>query len=175
MAKLNGIQRSRAYPYSHFLNNLEEQLQMELDEVSRLEEIKWFQKARTEWIAKGDRNTRYYHIKTKIRRRNNRVLTLQDNNGNWVVGENDVKNLVVSYFKSLFQEDRIAEEMLMTWNLFPRIDQSRSADLGRIPSDVEIYDTIKSMGPFKAPGIDGFPPIFSKEIGNWWELMYAIL
>ncbi|KAK4267191.1 hypothetical protein QN277_024006 [Acacia crassicarpa] len=42
LARLNGIQRSRAYPHSQFLSELELELQRELDNLLRMEEIKWF-------------------------------------------------------------------------------------------------------------------------------------
>ena len=81
LARLGGIQKSPAYPYSRFLYNLESELQSQLNEILKVEEIKWFQKSRTGWISKGDRNTRYYHLKTSVRRRRNRVLALQDATG----------------------------------------------------------------------------------------------
>lgn len=61
LARLNGIQSSQSYPRSRHLRKLEIKLQRELAEILKLEEIKWFQKFRAEWIAKGDRDTRYYH------------------------------------------------------------------------------------------------------------------
>ncbi|KAK4264548.1 hypothetical protein QN277_025707 [Acacia crassicarpa] len=42
LARLNGIQNSKAYPYSSFLCDLELQLQRELEQVLRDEEVKWF-------------------------------------------------------------------------------------------------------------------------------------
>lgn len=57
LAKLNGIQKSAAYPFSKFLRNLKTALQYELEEILKWEEAKWFQKVRTEWINSGDRNT----------------------------------------------------------------------------------------------------------------------
>ncbi|XP_028785411.1 uncharacterized protein LOC114741327 [Neltuma alba] len=81
LARLAGIQKAEAYLYSSFLSDLEIKLQSELEEVLNLEEIKWFQKSRSEWITKGDRNTRYYHLKTHRRRKWNKILSLKDEQG----------------------------------------------------------------------------------------------
>ncbi|KAK4281551.1 hypothetical protein QN277_013029 [Acacia crassicarpa] len=165
LARLGGIQRSQAYPHSEYLCNLEYELQGKLSHLLKLEEIKWFQKSRSEWITKGDHNTRYYHLKTKMRRRRNRVVTLKDNNGVWVENEVAVKNLVIDYFKTLFCSGPTGNSELHTRANFPRIDQSRLANLGRPPSNEEIRSAMFSMGNYKAPGYDGFPPIFYKN--NW--------
>lgn len=84
LAHLRGIQNSNSYPYSNFLVNLEKRLQKELDVLLNLEEMKWFQKAKTEWIKSGDRNTRYYHLKSNFRRKRNRIVTLKYENGRWI-------------------------------------------------------------------------------------------
>ncbi|KAI9085945.1 hypothetical protein K1719_032022 [Acacia pycnantha] len=52
LGRLKGIQSSPAYPFSRFLCSLELNLQKELDEVLRAEEIMWFQKSRAVWISK---------------------------------------------------------------------------------------------------------------------------
>ncbi|KAK8976437.1 hypothetical protein V6N11_013573 [Hibiscus sabdariffa] len=44
-------------------------LRDELSETLQQEELLWFQRAHTEWIKDGDRNTKYYHHATKSRHR----------------------------------------------------------------------------------------------------------
>ncbi|CAL1354023.1 unnamed protein product [Linum trigynum] len=62
------------------LQNLRE----ELEEVLVQEEILWCQKARLEWMASGDRNTKYFHAKTLSHRCRNRISALKDAMGNWI-------------------------------------------------------------------------------------------
>ncbi|KAI9080561.1 hypothetical protein K1719_037527 [Acacia pycnantha] len=63
----------RALGNTQFLNFFPEAyVKEELKNVLRAEEIKWFQKSRSVWVSKGDRNTHYYHLKTKMRRRRNK-------------------------------------------------------------------------------------------------------
>jgi hypothetical protein len=81
---------------------LEQQLQRELDLVLQQEEAMWFQKSRSQWIKDGDRNTRYYHVKTITRRRRNRILMLKNEQNDWFENEEDLKHMVSDYYKSLF-------------------------------------------------------------------------
>jgi len=71
LARLNGIQNSQNYGYSHFLEELEKDLQEQLAITLYQEECLWFQKSRSKWIVDGDQNTKYYHAKTIIRRPKN--------------------------------------------------------------------------------------------------------
>lgn len=45
----------------------------EYEEVLGQEEILWFQKSRSKWLAFGDKNSRYFHGITIVRRRRNMV------------------------------------------------------------------------------------------------------
>ena len=132
-----------------------------------MEEMKWFQKAHIEWISKGDRNTRYYHLKTNFCRQRNRVLSLLNTFCTWVNSEVEVRELVVSYFKQVFQDDSDDVANLCTESNFPGSDLTRMAELEDAPSDKEIHDTLELVGPLKALDINGFTPNFlPKELGS---------
>ncbi|XP_028754982.1 uncharacterized protein LOC114714409 [Neltuma alba] len=165
MARLEGIQKSNSYPYSSFLQNLEMELQTELEAVLTQEELKWFQKSRGEWVNKGDRNTRFYHLKTTITRRRNRIVALKDSNNDWVSNDKDLTVMVVDFFKKLFTEENQVHSSLDTSNCFPYLDDFNYSKLAQLPSEDEIKKAMFSMGPYKAPGVDGFPPIFFQ--ANW--------
>ncbi|XP_028805248.1 uncharacterized protein LOC114760152 [Neltuma alba] len=86
LARIGGIQRkiSKEGRAARFLSKLEDQLQGELEEVLKQEEILWFQKSRGKWINDGDRNTKYYYLKTLTRRRRNKVAMLKNDEGQWI-------------------------------------------------------------------------------------------
>ncbi|KAK4283882.1 hypothetical protein QN277_000786 [Acacia crassicarpa] len=84
MKRLEGIQCSQAYPRSQFLCSLEAKLHEDLERLLDIEEIKWFQKSRSDWISMGDQNTRFYHLKAKVRRHRNKVSMLKNQRGVWV-------------------------------------------------------------------------------------------
>lgn len=161
--RLGGIQRSTSW--NPFLERLERQLQEELSEVCKQEEYLWHQKARTEWIKSGDRNIKFYHLKTTNRRRRNRVCTIKNDEGIWLDDEVEIQNHVVSFYKDLFTEDRIGDLMGGTMITFPTINQNDDDSLRRDISDDEIRKAIFAMGALKAPGDDGFPALFYHS--NW--------
>lgn len=73
--------------------------------------------------------------------------------------EEDLKKMVVEYFKKLFEEEASVNATLPNTSNFPCVEGCK-ADLASIPSNQEIHDTLKLMGLYKAPGVDGFHPIF---------------
>ncbi|XP_021729754.1 uncharacterized protein LOC110696708 [Chenopodium quinoa] len=97
-ARLEGIQKKLALRRDRHLIKLEASLHREMDDVLNQEEMLWFQKSSVEAIPDGDRNTRYFHLSTIMRRRRNRIETLQDGDGNWIQCPNRVKSMVVNFF-----------------------------------------------------------------------------
>ena len=65
-------------------------------------------KSRYNWFIQGDRNTRFFHISTVIRRKRNIIFCLQDDQGNWVCDEHGVAELVRSGFVKLFSSDSVS-------------------------------------------------------------------
>lgn len=65
----------------------------------------WFQKSRLEAIKDGDKNTKFFHLATVIRRHRNKVDMLQDINGQWVIDPSILKGIVVQYWSELFKEE----------------------------------------------------------------------
>lgn len=57
----------------------------------------WFQKSRMDAIRDGHRNTKYVHLSTIIRRRRNRIRSLQIAAGEWVFCQKETKQLVLGY------------------------------------------------------------------------------
>lgn len=163
LARLGGIQRSNER--NPFLEDLEKRLHRELDEVCTQEEYLWHQKSRAEWINSGDRNTKFYHLRTTNRRRKNRIFTLKNEAGTWLEDEGEIQNHVVNFYKDLFKEVSVNDLTDDTMLTFPAIDQRDDESLRRVISNEEIKQAIFAMGSLKAPGEDGFPALFYQ--GNW--------
>lgn len=77
-ARLGGIQKARGNCDLEFLSKLEESLVCELDDILEQEELLWRHKSRVSWLLAGERNTRFFHASTVIRRRQNRIRRLMD-------------------------------------------------------------------------------------------------
>lgn len=113
LARLNGIQGAYMNRSNPFLEELEGKHQKGYQELLAQEELMWFQKSRAEWIKDGDRNTRYYHTKTIIRRRRNKVFALRNEAGEWT---DDIEQL----FKiMLFRSTKVCLQKRMLSEIFP--------------------------------------------------------
>ncbi|CAK8578884.1 unnamed protein product [Lathyrus sativus] len=103
MARIKGIQGCmQRRSDGAGLVKLEKKLQKELNYILGKEEIMWHQRSITEWLKGGDRNTKYYHFKTINRRRRNRITVLKDDNGVWIEDNEQLKELVNSFYRKLF-------------------------------------------------------------------------
>ncbi|XP_021717685.1 uncharacterized protein LOC110685467 [Chenopodium quinoa] len=80
-ARLEGIQKVLAERRVDRLIELEKSLKLEMEQVLQQEELLWFQKSRLEAIRDGDRNTKFFHLSTVIRRRRNKIDMLQNSSG----------------------------------------------------------------------------------------------
>lgn len=78
------------------------ELKWKLCEAYREEEIFWRQKSRAIWLREGDRNTKYFHAKTKQCRARNRITKLKNSMGVWVETEEGIEQVAVEYFEDLF-------------------------------------------------------------------------
>ncbi|CAA7060939.1 unnamed protein product [Microthlaspi erraticum] len=147
----------------------EETLLRELDVVLKQEELIWFQKSRERYIAHGDRNTRYFHTSTVIRRRRNRIKSLKDDGGQWVSSQSELEALAVGYYKRLYSMDdveQVVEKLPPEGFSGLRSDDITLLERAFVPDDVD--GAIQSMGRYKAPGLDGFQPVFYHDC---WEIV----
>ncbi|CAN1162622.1 Putative ribonuclease H protein At1g65750 [Linum perenne] len=140
------------------------QIRLELEKVLWDEELLWIQKARNKWVVEGDRNTHFFHQSAIRRRAFNRIKRLRNADGVWVEEDEGLLNLAVDFFKELYT-DVVSGAFPGLSSLVPRLtDEQRGSILGSF-TDKEIYESIHVMGSLKAPGKDGFHPIFYQR--NW--------
>lgn len=59
-------------------------------------------KSRLQWLQQGERNSKFFHLSLVFRRRRNKISMLRDEQGNWVTDQNQLKNMVVEFFKNLY-------------------------------------------------------------------------
>lgn len=104
-ARIEGVQCKLSASWDRGLIKLERKFQRELEDVLHEDEMLWLQKSRLEAIKDGDRNTKFFHLSTVIRRNHNRIEMLPDNTGRWISNTEAVKGMVVDYWKGLFTEE----------------------------------------------------------------------
>lgn len=104
-ARLKGVKHALCDRQSQALVDLERRLQLELEEVLYSESLLWLQKSRVSSLLDGDRNTKFFHLSTLIRRKKNHVHSLKLANGSWVEEEEAVKRIALEHFASLFRAE----------------------------------------------------------------------
>ena len=132
-------------------------------------ELLWFQKSRSNWVQFGDRNTKYFHTTTIIRRRKNRVEALRREDGSWSFDAEEIKQMMVHHFHNVYTSDRNVSHAL---ELCPRATFHFNAIhlsllMGILP-DEEVLAALSSIKPFKAPGPDGYQAGFYQQ--NWEKM-----
>lgn len=77
LAHLEGIDRKLLEGPSERLSHLKRDLWGQYNAILDQEEVYWFQQSRSKWLRLGDRNTKYFHQTTLIRKRSNRTDALR--------------------------------------------------------------------------------------------------
>jgi hypothetical protein len=173
LSRLSGIQRKQHEGrYNRFVEQLEKRLQHELNVILSQEEALWFQKSRAQWIKDGDRNTRYYHLKTLTRRRRNKILMLRNEEGQWVEDEQTLKGMVTDFYKTLLTGNDDQINWHQTRCTYPQLSHIEYQGLKDNIQDAEVRKALFDMNPWKAPGPDGFPAGFYQK---GWKSMAASL
>ncbi|KAL4364157.1 hypothetical protein GQ457_04G008120 [Hibiscus cannabinus] len=103
--RLRGIERTLEMGPNLYLEELEKALKSELDIVLLQEESLWHQRARSDWIDKGDRNTKFFHLSAMIRKKRNSIKSLKIGN-RWCVDQAHLREHAVVFFQQLFTSER---------------------------------------------------------------------
>lgn len=122
MARLDSIQRSLCKKNVPFLFDLEKKLLGELNVILDQEELFWIQKSRNSWLKEGDKNTKFFHLSTIVRRRRNKIEGLKDRNGVWHTDKSDMHAIVILHFNDIFSLKPRVGEMDQLPHLFPQMD-----------------------------------------------------
>ena len=144
---------------------LNKQLVAEYNKTLIQEELIWYQKSRNNWLCYGDRNTKFFHASTIIRRHRNSIIKLKDNADNWVEEPDALQLLARHFYKTLFT-DNDRDNFSYGWGNFPTLSRSQVNSLEALVLEDEVRQTVFSLGASKAPGPDGFHALFFQK---FWE------
>ena len=134
------------------LLKLERKLQNDLEEVLKQEELLLFQRSREEWIISGDRNTKFYHASTQIRKNKNKIHTLKSTNGQGVTEPKELEDMVQDFYKGLFREDTQCTSSETLCIIHPKLTDKQRRMLELPFSKEDIKRALFDIAPFKAQG-----------------------
>lgn len=81
----------------------ESHLQAQLDEELLRRDTIWKQKSRELWVKDGDRNSKFFHLSTSIRRRKNQICAIKDGNSDWIHRYPDIGEYFLRNLKDLYK------------------------------------------------------------------------
>ena len=167
MLEIKAVQDMLDVSQSDDLLRKEDESLKAFDVVLKQEELVWFQKFREKWINDGDRNTSFFHTSTIIRRRHNRIEKLRNDDDVWISSAQELENLTVNYYKRLYSLDDVPIEFHELPRFgFEKLNGEEVVSLNKPFLEGEVEQAIRSMGRFKAPGPDGYKPLFYHDC---WE------
>uniref|UniRef100_A0A803Q980 Reverse transcriptase domain-containing protein n=1 Tax=Cannabis sativa TaxID=3483 RepID=A0A803Q980_CANSA len=146
----------------------ERRIENEILEILRRRESIWKQRSRELWLAKGDRNTSFFHAATVVRKRRNQILVLMDDNGRPQENEAAKRDILNGFFKKLYTAGGVNVPCDLEGLITPSISVQENEMLLEIPSEEEIKLQVFQMHPLKAPGPDGFSGCFFRRC---WEIV----
>lgn len=136
------------------------QVRLALNSWLDKEEVMWKQRSQNRYLKEGDRNTSFFHTKASNRKQWNWIQGLEDDNGVWQEGLDDIEHVATQYFSSLFTSSRPGEMTGLLNAVTPSVTEEMNQLLARDFQASEIAQAIKQMHPHTAPGPDGLPPLF---------------
>ncbi|KAH7842567.1 hypothetical protein Vadar_006777 [Vaccinium darrowii] len=94
------------------------------------EEIYWRNRARSNWLKAGDKNTAFFHAQTIQRRQQNRLVGLEDRNGQWWEGDQAVKEIALEYFQTIFTSEGVSNMNSVLDCVESRVSASMNSKVG---------------------------------------------
>ncbi|PKI61172.1 hypothetical protein CRG98_018403 [Punica granatum] len=159
MEKLEQIQEKQPTPET---KEQEERLVADLEENLLRKDLIWSQKLRELWLKDGDRNSKFFHLSTVIRRRSNHIAAIKDDNGEWIQDHDGIGNYFLRNFQYLFTTSHPSIPDDLEDLIGSTITESENERLIQIPDDKEILTALTSIPNLKAPSPDGIPSLFYK-------------
>jgi hypothetical protein len=137
-------------------SNREKQLAANIAELLRTEEVMAKQRSRVDWLKEGDRNTAFFHARATVCKHQNRVRSLKSAAGVVCLEKEEIEGIVQSFYTDLFK----AQEEIDVHGVLQFVPTKVTDEMNLMPCQpfeaAEVERALFSMGPSKAPGVDGF-------------------
>ncbi|EPS64876.1 hypothetical protein M569_09903, partial [Genlisea aurea] len=146
-------------------------LKAELTALLHQEELFWKQISKVHWLAKGDRNTAYFHACASARKDFNHISSITDSDGVRHSAPREIHTAFAVYFSGLFSLSHPSQESILssTRAITSRLSEAMRDRLSAPFTSEEIWPALKSMKALSAPGPDGFSPVFFQ---RYWAIVH---
>lgn len=131
-----------------------------------LEECMWNQRSKVDWLKHGDLNTKYFHCRATERNKRNFISGLENEHGDWIEDENQIGDMLISYFSSLFTSANPSALEPVLEGVIPRVSRAMNEEFLRPFKLEEVNLALKQMDADRAPGPNGLRLLFYKQFWN---------
>ncbi|KAF8049515.1 hypothetical protein N665_2190s0002 [Sinapis alba] len=150
-----------------------QELRGNLNQAYREEEEYWKLKSRNIWLCLGDRNTRFYHGITRMKKASNKMKPIKDINGVIHSQDETIAKVAEDYFRDMFSSSSTIPLSECLPNIQRKVTQDMNDKIMAPVSDDEIKVVLDLIGSDRAPSLDGFTASFYKQFGTPLDLMYV--
>ncbi|GAA0176102.1 hypothetical protein LIER_29157 [Lithospermum erythrorhizon] len=130
-------------------------LERELDEACGEEEKYWRLRSKEKHLKDEDKNSKFFHMSTKLTCRKYLILGMEDGEGPSKTGADNVEAIVLDYFRTIFSANELCHPELVTTHVERRVTEAMNQRLTRADSSDEVKRTVLEMPADKTPGPDG--------------------
>ncbi|XP_057425973.1 uncharacterized protein LOC130719367 [Lotus japonicus] len=128
MRRPEGINNKLRMAQVPYLEKLQRRLWNEYQSVLIQEELLWRQKSRVNWLNHGDKNTRFFHTATMVRRKRNKIEALDNGDGTSITDPEELRFMVREFFKELYTSSGPGP-LYHGRNAFPQLPREKILDI----------------------------------------------
>eukprot|EP00253_Pinus_taeda_P035376 PITA_35376 len=149
----------------------ERNINKQIDERRKQEEIYWRQKSRIQWLKEGERNTKFFHRTTVQRRMHNQIPFIVNQDREKVEEHEQIEEVLLNHFQQVHreqEENRHRAISKITGNIPKLVTAQHNEILMRPINAQEVDEAMGQLKEGKAPGPDRFTTTF---FHAFWDMI----
>lgn len=164
------LENLQADPLRQGPSHMELKIVERIKELNHREELMWKQRARLQWLAAGDKNTRFFHLRASSRRRRNMIVKLKKQDGQLTENVAEMSRMATAFNQGLYTSEGTSNMHAVLETVPAKVTPEMNDKLVAPFSDSEVKEALFQVFPMKAPGPDGFPAHFFR---RHWDICGA--